>query len=129
MHSFGLTVIFSIASKNCAELSIEYGELAVKGLRKPCSHFARLWQGESIRETIIRSWQPSLCTFARPYARAINVHLGEICLASGLFPDKTVDRFTDRRYLFGHRVTLEGLVRCLIRQLLLTSAWLLHPKW
>ncbi len=35
LHSFGLTVIFLIVSKNGAELSIEYGELAVKGLRKP----------------------------------------------------------------------------------------------
>ncbi len=128
MHSFGLTVIFFIESKNCAELSIEYGELAVKGLKKPCSHFTRLWQGESIRETIIRRWHPSLCTFARPYARAIDVSLGEICLASDLFPDKTVDRFIDRRYLFGCRVTLEGRIRGLIRQLLLTSAWRLHPK-
>ncbi len=33
-HSFGLTVIFFIVSKNCAELSIEYGELAVRGLRR-----------------------------------------------------------------------------------------------
>ncbi len=38
LHSFGLTVIFFITSKNCAELSIEYGELAVRGVRKSCSH-------------------------------------------------------------------------------------------
>ncbi len=44
MHAFRLTVIFIIASRNCAELSVEYGELAVKVLRKSCSHFARLWQ-------------------------------------------------------------------------------------
>ncbi len=37
-HSFGFTVIFFITSKNCAELSIEYGELVVRGLRKSCSH-------------------------------------------------------------------------------------------
>ncbi len=35
-----------------------------------------------------------------------------------VFPDKAIDRFTDRRHLFGRWVTLEGLVRGLIRQLL-----------
>ncbi len=34
MHSFGLTVTFFIVSKNCTGLSIEFGELAVKGLGK-----------------------------------------------------------------------------------------------
>ncbi len=63
LHSFGLTVIFFIAPKNCAEVSVEYGEFAVKGLRKPCNHFARLWQGGSIRETITRRGQPSLYAF------------------------------------------------------------------
>ncbi len=58
MHSF--------VSKNCTGLSVECGELAVRGLRKHCSHFARLWQGESIRETTIRRWQLSLCTVGRP---------------------------------------------------------------
>ncbi len=66
MHSFGLTVTFFIVSKNCTGLSIECGELAVRDLRKQCSHLARLWQGESIRETIIRRGQPSLSTFGRP---------------------------------------------------------------
>ncbi len=84
MHSLGLTVTFFTVSKNCTGLSIECGELAVRDLRKHYSHFARLWQGESIKETIIRRGQPSLCTFGRPYARAIDVSLGEICLASGL---------------------------------------------
>ncbi len=46
MHSF--------VSKNCTGLSIECGELAVRGQRKHCSHFARLWQGELIRETTIQ---------------------------------------------------------------------------
>ncbi len=84
MHSFGLTVTFFIVSKNCTGLSIECGELAVRCLRKHCNHFARLWQGELIRATIIRGGKPSLCTFDRPLARAIDVYLGEICLASGL---------------------------------------------
>ncbi len=66
MHSFGLTVTFFIVSKNCTGLSIECGELAFRGLRKHCSHFARLLQGESIRETIIRRGQPYLCKFGRP---------------------------------------------------------------
>ncbi len=35
-----------------------------------------------------------------------------------LFPVKTIDQFIDRRHLFGRRVTLEGLIRGLIRQLL-----------
>ncbi len=66
MHSFRLTVTFFIVSKNCTGLSIECGELAVRDLRKHCSHFARLWQVESIKETIMRRGQPSLCTFGRP---------------------------------------------------------------
>ncbi len=36
----------------------------------------------------------------------------------GLFPDKAIVSFTDRRHLFGRWVTLEGLVRGLNRQLL-----------
>ncbi len=36
MHAFGLAVTFIIASRNCAELSAEYGELTVKVLRKSC---------------------------------------------------------------------------------------------
>ncbi len=38
-HSFGLTVIFFIISRNCAKLSIEYGDLAIEGLGKTCGRF------------------------------------------------------------------------------------------
>ncbi len=45
-----------------------------------------------------------------------------------LFPDKTVYRFTDRRHLFGRRVTLEGLVCGFIRQLLFCCSVLKKPS-
>ncbi len=68
-----------------------------------------------------------LPSFGRSYARAIDVSLGEICLASGLeslFLDKTTDCLTGRRHLFGSRVTLEGLIHGLIRQLLFCFLYL-----
>ncbi len=49
IHSFGLTVIFIISSKNCVEVTNEYGQLAVKGLSKPfCEAVAgRVDQGDN----------------------------------------------------------------------------------